>query len=509
MAQNAVANLFRTGAGWVIVLFLPPLLVRVLDKPTYGVWLLVLQMAAYIAVFDNGIQLAVARYVARANGLQDRSYLARILSSAGMLLAISGLATTLLVTIVSWQFTHVFRDIPSSIAESARQALLIIGISLGLTLPFSVLAGFFLGVQKNVVTAFASSVGRFAGALGAAWAAYHHQGLLVMAIWAGLGNIVQCLTIVLFWSMERKGELLRFCYVERAVAREFLVFCSAMFVSQLSSILITGMDMPIVAAFDFRSVAYYGVAATLCNALIVPHSSIVNTLMPVAAEMSATLDPRRLGELLLKTTRFATALLCLITLPLLLLMQQFLRIWVGRDYASHALLLAETLVVAQFIRLIMMPYAAIGFAAGQQQRMLVSPVVEGIVNLVFSLIAVQFIGARGVALGTLIGAIAGVLLHFMVSLRRTDCVQVSRIQLMWHGIVKQLAFTLPLWLLAAFAVRCTSLPWLQVAMVAFTEVALFALFWNFSFDSRDREQLRGLVRHIASIPARPRPTQCS
>ncbi len=188
MAKNAVANLFRSGTGWVIVLFLPPLLVRVLDKQTYGLWLLLLQLAAYITFFDSGIQLAIARYVARAEGLGDRKYLARLLSSVGMMLMLASLATALLTGLASWQWTAIFREIPGSIAQSARQALLVIGISLALTLPFSVMAGFFVGVQRYEITAVSASIGKLAGAIGTAWAAFHHQGLLAMAVWVGLGK---------------------------------------------------------------------------------------------------------------------------------------------------------------------------------------------------------------------------------------------------------------------------------------------------------------------------------
>ena len=97
-------------------------------------------------------------------------------------------------------------------------------------------------------------------------------------------------------------------YVDSGMVREFLVFCSAMFVTQFSGILISGMDLPIVVAFDFRSAAYYAVATTLSNALIIPHGSIVSTIMPVAAGISSADSPKRLGEVLQKTTRFATAI---------------------------------------------------------------------------------------------------------------------------------------------------------------------------------------------------------
>jgi O-antigen/teichoic acid export membrane protein len=421
-----------------------------------------------------------------------------------MFLIAASLLTILLLAFVSWHLTSIFRDIPASIAPSAREALLVVGASLALTLPFSVLAGFFLGHQKNEIPALAVIFGKFAGALGISWAAYHHQGLLAMAIWVGIGNLIQCLIYVVLWNKEENRAKLRPSLVEGAMAREFVVFCSAMFVSQFSMILITGLDMPIVAAFDFRSVAYYGVASILSNALTVPHGAIVSTLLPVAAGISAGDDPQRLGQTLVKTTRVATAVLILITLPLLLLMPLVLRIWVGPDYATHSLLLAETLVVAQFARLTMLPYAIIGFAAGQQHRMLVAAFGEAIVNLISSVALVQVIGARGVALGTLIGAVVSVWLHLTVSLTKTDRIQANRSELIRLGILKPLAFAVPFVICTLLVARFLS-PLLYVLLVGSAEIAVFALLWRFNFDSSERKQLLGVFLHFADVLRRRLP----
>jgi O-antigen/teichoic acid export membrane protein len=502
MTRNAAANLMRSGTMWIIVMFLPPLLVRVLDKPTYGVWLLLLQMAAYVGVFDGGVQIAVARYVARAEALADRAYLAQLLSSVGMLLVAAAIATMLLSALTSWQLPNLFHAIPMPIARSARPALFVVGMSMACMLPFSVIAGFFLGLQKNQVTAFASSAGRILGAVGVAWEAWHHRGLLNMAVALALGNVAQVLFYLVFWGREAKREPLQVAHVDRAIVRDFLFFCSALAISQFSWILISGMDLPIVAAFDFRAVAYYGVAAMLSNALNVPHGALVNTLMPVAAEISTAGDPQRMGSVLLKSTRVGSALLCLLTLPLLLLMPLLLRLWVGHDYAIHALVFAQILVLAQLVRLTLLPYAMITFAAGQQQRTLASPLVEGALNLLCSLALVRFIGARGVALGTLIGAVAGVALHFAVSLPRTDCVQVSRRRLFGEGIVRPLAWAVPILLAATLVLRRWPSPLLSLLIAGAAELLLLALFWRFSFDHEMRRQIRGVLGHIVNLRAR-------
>jgi O-antigen/teichoic acid export membrane protein len=493
VTKNSLANLFRVGSSWIIILLLPPLLIRVMDKPAYAVWLLLLQLAAYITFFDGGIQMAIARYVARHEGAGARTHLAHTLSSVGFVLIVTSVITILIVGVTSWHLTDLFRSIPSEISWSSRFALFVIGTSLALNLPFSVLAGFFLGRQQNEIAALAATAGKFAGAMGSGWAAYHHQGLLAMALWVAAGNMIQSLVYYLFWKRGATEGLLHPSAVEQSVAREFVVFCSSMLVAQFSSLLITGMDMPVVAAFDFRAAAYYGIASILSNILAVPHGAIVTSLLPVAAEISAKEDPHRLGQALLKTTRFGTSVLCLITLPLFLLMPLFLRVWVGADYATHAMFLGEILVVAQFIRLTMFPYAIIGFVAGQQQRMLISPLAEGITNLVCSVGLAQIMGARGVAFGTLIGALVGVWLHLTVSMSKTDCVRISRSQFLGQGILKPMTFTLPFLLCVQLNPLLHS-PWLSVLVAAAAEFTVCLLFWWLVFDEGERNDVRRLLR---------------
>jgi O-antigen/teichoic acid export membrane protein len=491
---NALANLLRMGASWIVVLLLPPLLVRVLDKPTYATWVLILQIGAYVTLIDVGIQSAIGRFVARAEGLRDRRSMGQAMSSAGLILAVAALASAAAALVCAWQLPRLFHSIPASIVPGARTSLLVVGFSLALSLPFSTFAGAFLGLQMNYVNAIAGSVGKLAGAAGAAWAAWRHQGMLVMALWIGAGNLLQSAIYCAWWFRLRIRGVLRRVFMTGAAIREFSVFCVAMFAVQLASLLITGMDMPVVAAFDFRAAAYYAVAATVSSMLIAPHTAIVTTLIPVASGLSATETPERIGRMVLKTTRYGNAILCLLTLPLLFAMRPFLRLWVGADYAVHVLPLAVILVVAQFIRLALLPYAAVAFAAGQQQRMLISPMVEGVVNLACSVAGAYFLGALGVALGTLIGAVVGVLLHFVNSMPRTDCMTFSRRRLALTAMARPVACCLPslLLLLAVFAARERS-P-VELAAIALGELLAAFVIWRGNFQSGERDAMIDIAR---------------
>jgi O-antigen/teichoic acid export membrane protein len=494
-AKNAGANLARIGASWLVVLFLPPLLVRVLDKPTYATWVLILQIGVYVAVFDNGIQSAIGVFAARAEELKDRKHLQRTMSNAGTILMAGALVALGATLACSWQLEHLFRGIPASIAGSAQVALLVIGVSLAISLPFSTLAGAFLGLQMNEVNAVAASAGKLLGAVGAAWAAWHHQGLVIMALWIGLGNVVQSAIYYLWWRRLKLSGLMRRAHVTGAAMLEFVRFCSAMFATQLTALMITGMDMPVVAMFDFPSAAYYAVATTASNMLAAPHGAIVTTLIPVASRLRESESPERLGQVLIRTTRYATGILCLLTLPLLPGMHAFLRLWVGSDYAGHATPLALLLIVAQFTRMTLMPYAAIGYGAGQQHRMLISPFAEGIVNLACSVAGAYLWGAMGVALGTLIGAFVGIGCHFAISMPRTDSMRFSRRRLAAEGILRPMACCLPGLVLAlCFQTYLRSLA-AMAATVAGAEVLTAVLLWRFNFDPQERREMVTLFRN--------------
>lgn len=506
IAKNSISNLAKMAALSITVFLLPPLLVRFLNKPEYATWMLILQIGTYVALCDGSIQSAISRFVGRSRGLNDDRYMGQMLSSAGIIMLAAALLIAILTMLGSWQLDRLFTGIPYYLGVDARHALLIYGISLAVSLPFSTLAGAFLGLQMNEVNAVAGSLGRIVGAAGVAWAAYRHQSLSVMATWMAFGYSLQALMYLFAWKRLNMSGFLRREHITRNALREFVTFCYAIFATQLSGVLITGLDIPIVAAFDFRSAGYYAVAAIVSTMLTVPQAAVVNTMMPIAAGISATSTPERLGALLIRATRYSSAILCLIMLPLMLGMVPFLRLWVGADYASHAFSIAMVLVVAQFIRVTLLPYAAFGFAAGQQNRMLISPLGEGVMNLICSLVGAYYLGAIGVALGTLIGACVGVLLHFFNSMPRTDRLAFARGDLAITGILRPMIYCLPAALLGFVAmIPAANLP-AQAAVVCGCELLGIVSLWNLNFDRSERGQITGLVLRFVPISAHAKPS---
>jgi O-antigen/teichoic acid export membrane protein len=504
LAKNSVANLLRNGTSWLIVLIVPPLLVRLLNHASYATWMLVLQIGAYATLFDGGLQLAIGRFVARAEHAEDPNYLGQVLSSAAALLGVTAAVICILVGWIALDLNKLFPSIPKEIVPQARMALLLVVGSLGLAMPTSALAGLCLGLEKNEINAAAVSVSKLVGAAGTLWAAFHHQGLTRMALWTAVGTFMQPLIYLV--ATRATGAVLYFKLrlVSLRMAEQFGKFCAAMFASQFSSLLISGLDLPIVAAFDFRNAGFYALATTASNLLIAPFGAVLFTLVPLMSSMSAGEPASRMGQVLLRTTRIATALLMLVAVPLMLGMPVLLRLWVGGDYAQHTLVFAEILIAANLVRLTLLPYAVIGFSAGEQSRMLASPIIEAIVNLLCSLLLVRAIGAEGVAIGTLIGAFVGVALHFAVSMPHTRSMTFSRTALFWQGIVRPIGWALAPSILLAVCLHYFTVPVAQILLLAASVAALGAIFWFWHLDADERILILGASARL--LPSRLRTT---
>lgn len=501
LAKNVAANLLRQGTSWLIVLFVPPLLVRTMPKASYATWMLVLQLGAYATLFDGGLQMAVSRFVARAHHAGERTVLGEILSSAALLLTAAAAILLLLVGVGSFFFSHLFPAIPLWLQPQAAQALLLVGGSLALAFPSSVLAGFALGLERNQVNALAGSASKVVGSVGTVWAALHHQGIAVMAAWTAAGNLVQPLIFVAATWSHGLPSLLRATLVRGHRMWEFARFTSAMMVSQLGMLLISGLDLPIVASYDFRNAGYYAIATTLSNLLLVPQGAILTTLVPTFSGMSLDASPERMGQVLLRTTRLGTVLLALVAVPLMVGMPTLLRVWVGASYAMHTLVFGEVLVAAQLIRLSLMPYALIGFTSGQQSRMLLSPGLESLINLACSLLLVRRLGASGVALGTLIGACVGVAVHFLKSMPNTrSSLHFRRTDLLLHGILAPAAWAAGVATLLLLVLPVVQLPTLRLALVAAGVLLLAGIYWRFTLHMEDRNTLRVLL--LRALPGR-------
>ena len=417
--KNATANLGRGGVAAIVALLLPPVLLRHMAPENYAVWVLVLQVAAYMGYLDFGLQTAVGRYISLANEKRDKELRDGIFSTAFAGLALAAVLGILLIMVAVIASHRIFPEVPGSLLEPMRIALMIVGVSVALGLPASAWNGIFVGLQRYEIPAISTGGGKLLSAFGLIVAAIAGRSLVLMACVVAATNLLSY--VAQFVMLRRVAPDVRFRgnLITTPMVRELFGYCLSLTVWSFSMLLVNGFDLIMVGRFQFDAVTPYAVSATLITFLAGVQNAIFAVIMPHAAALHARQDSQGLGELLIKATKLGVLLLLLTGLPLIVFASTIIKMWIGAQFALAGGSILAILVTANMVRLSGAPYASILIGTGQQRLVIVSPIMEGVTNLIASVLLGLKYGAIGVAWGTLIGALVGLIANVFYNIART------------------------------------------------------------------------------------------
>jgi O-antigen/teichoic acid export membrane protein len=496
LVKNAIANVVRGSATALVALILPPFLVRVMSTEAFGVWSLVLQLSAYTGFLDFGIQTAVGRFVAHANELDDTEQRNRIVSTSLALLGGLALLAALVMALLAWQLPALFHELPPALYADARWALLIVGGAAALGLPASVFNGIFIGLQRNEVPAVIIGGSRLVSALLLIGAAYSGGNIVAMALVVAGVNLGSYL--LQYWTSRRLALNVQIApaLISRRAAREIWSYCWSLSIWTFAGMLVTGLDLTLVGIFDFQAVGYYTIAASLITFIMGLQSALFSTLIPEAAMLGAREHSQRLGTMLITSTRYGMFILLITGLPLILGAESLLTVWVGSAYAVHSAALLQILVVANIIRLALMPYAMLLIGTGQQRLVTLTPLAEGGTNLLVSLAAGWAFGAIGVAIGTLVGAIVGVICHIVVNMPRTTGISVDVAHYLKAGLLRPMVCIIPFVAVFLGLLLFETLPPLSlVSIVGLATLLSAGLFWRWGLEAAEQRAITALLAY--------------
>jgi O-antigen/teichoic acid export membrane protein len=476
VAKNALANLGRGVAAGIAALFLPPILVRHMSQLDYTLWVLVLQIAAYASYLDFGLQTAIGRYVAFANEKKDPELRDGIFSTAFLVLSGASLISILLILAVGSAAHRLFPQIPVEVLPQMRVALFILGSSVAIGLPASAWSGVFVGLHKNEVPAIVIGASKILSAVALAAIVWRGHSIVVMAVVMALFNVFSY--IMLFIFAGRVVPEIRFhrSLVRWSSARELAGYCSSLTIWSFAMMLVTGLDLLLVGHFQISALASYAVAASMVTVIAGAQSAIFSAMIPHAAVMQVRASPVDLGRMVITSTRIGILLLVISAAPLLIYGEPIMRLWAGQSYAANGYQFLRVLLFGNIIRLVGTPYSAILVGTGQQRLVTVSPIAEGLTNLIASLILGYKLGAIGVAMGTVIGGFVGILAHVFYNVPRTSAIiRLGRRDFMVSGIGLPLLTIIPILLVGGFGVHGARPSPLQVAYGAGASILLGAL----------------------------------
>ena len=411
-ASNLVGKTIALGTWFLLT----PFILARLGPVDYGIWVLVGSLGAYGYLLDLGVAGAVAKYTAEFRARGEWGEVHDLVASALRVYLVLG-TTVVVLAFGAAAVAPVVLNIPDADHEATSWAIVLVGLSIGVSLAFMPAPSILRGLQRYDLYNVVVTTGTLLTAAATVVVLAAGGGLVAMvAVNVPVTVVMQFASVAI---VRRIAPELDFGWRGggRRQLRMITRFSGAAFTMNVSANLQTKTDEVVIAAFlPVAAVTPYALARRLSEISLLLTDQFVKVLMPLASELDAARDSARLRVVCVLSLRLTLAVLMPLSLVLVVFAQPILVAWVGDAYAGGAPLVA-ILAVAALFRGIEWPVAALLQGIARHGRIAVLSIASGLANLGLSIVLVQAMGVVGVAYGTLIPTVVEAMVILPYGLR--------------------------------------------------------------------------------------------
>ena len=418
LARNAIWNIVGGMSMAIVSVALPPFLARLLDRNAFGAWALALQVAGYVNLLNFGMQVIVGRLVAHADALGDHARRDRVVATSFVTLAVAGLVGVIMLGAMTLRLDLIVPKAPTALRPQLGLAIILIAVSYAVQLPSSVFGAVFIGLRRNDMYAAGLIATRGLTFVAVLAIAFLTRNLVIMALaWLGasLGGAV--VKAFLWWRYSPRPRLALSDFRLATLwdlGRDGLAFT----VWNLAMLMVSGLQLLIVARVDFANVGTFAVASSIAVFVAGIMEAICSTLVPHVSHLMGKGDTNEVRKSLHTVTAASVLLSTMMSIGLISIADPVMAVWMGKLANRQDAIILALLVTAQAVRNAMMAYVMVSVALGLQRRMLWTPILEGLAAMACSIWLGYQYGAAGVALGISIGALVGVVLVALQNVMR-------------------------------------------------------------------------------------------
>jgi O-antigen/teichoic acid export membrane protein len=415
--RNTVLNLlglaFPLAVGFVTI----PLVVRALGNDRFGILSLVWVVFGYFGLFDLGLGRTTTKYIADALGRNESEKLPRYLWTAVLMQTAIGLVAALLCGLAAPLIVRRLLNIPEGfIAETIRTIRLV-----GLSLPVMFVSASFRGVLEaaqrfdlvNAVKAPLNVLFYLLPLLGVALG-YDLPGIVLLL----MASRVAALAVWAHLSFRIMPPLRTRPALAAGLVRPLIAFSGWVGLSGILSAVVTSIDRLIIGALiTVEAVAFYSAPyEAITRAGVIP-GSLGMVLFPAFSYLDAKRRADEAEALFARSTR----LLLLTTGPVFILLMyfsgDFLRLWLGPDYAASSRLVVQLLAAGFLVNTVFAVPNNYLLGIGRADIAPKYQAVELVAYSVLALAGAKLWGIKGVALATALRLMAFTLVLAVASFK--------------------------------------------------------------------------------------------
>jgi O-antigen/teichoic acid export membrane protein len=398
LATNVASSWMKLAVQLAVGVVVSPFMVHRLGDAAFGVWVLIFSITSYFSVLDFGVRASIGRFVARYAARGDLDGLRRFVNTSLAACAVMGVAV-LLLTLAGTGCLGVLFKIPAGSLGAARVLFLLIGADVALAFGLSIFGCVLEGYQNfwplnavQIVAVLARGVLTLAVlAMGGGLVS-----IAIIVLGTNLARHLVCAVIVLRTTPLRLGAR----YLDRSVLGQLFGYSATAFMIFIAESLRFQADALVIGAFvSAAAITTFAIGSKLveyASSIVVSMSQVFT---PMASHHDAAGDRESVRRVFLASNRACALVIFPLCAALILLGKPLIEAWMGAKYlVSYPILVL--LIVPRTLLLAQSGSIRILLGLGRQRTFALATMLDGIANLLLSIVLVRRWGIIGVAWGT-------------------------------------------------------------------------------------------------------------
>lgn len=387
----------------VIAFLMMPFVIHNLGERWYGLWVIVGSLIGYYGVLDFGLSSACQRFIAKAIHNNEDGEVNTVVNSSFLLFSVLSLFSILVTFCILWLSPIFFHQ--KEELQTFQIVISILGLKTAVMFPFMVFNGIvsahlrydidsYIEIFKLIVRTTLIFL-------------YLTMGYSIVAL-ATITLITEITGYILIAIAAKKiySPLnISYKFIDRALFSKLLNYSKFTFLASIGDILRFRIDDLVIAKFiGLALVTHYAIAIQLINYIGQFLNTILGGFLPVFTKYAAQNNNDTLKDKFLLVTEISVFSTLLIVPTIMIVGESFIQLWMGEKFTDAyypLLILGFAAILAGCNRVCI----TVLYAKAQHHYFAKVNILEGIANLVLSLILVQDYGIIGVALGTAIPTI--------------------------------------------------------------------------------------------------------
>src|SRR6266404_4550569 len=360
--KNISSSWFSLGINIVTGIFLSPFILHHLGDTAFGVWVLIFSVTGYYGLFDLGIRSSVVRYVSKFTATDENEELAKVVNTSLFSYSCIGLASMVVTLVLCFYVEHVFAKIPSEMIPTARWLLLMVGGSVALGFPLGVFNGFLEGLQRFYILNWS--------------------------------NVI---------AMLLRPVPLGAKYVDRATFRRIANYSSSTFLIMVAGRLKFKTDEIVIGTMlSAAAVTYFNIGNRIVDYAGQVVTTLAQVFVPMSSQSEAKGDMNRLRKIFVVGNRVCAFIIFPICATLIILGKSVIQVWMGKKYVETSYPVLVIMIIACTLWWSQSASGRVLFGMSKHGTWAKITLIEGVSNLILSILLVRPFGIIGDAFGTAI-----------------------------------------------------------------------------------------------------------